>query len=88
MENDTTNITLLDEDGKEQEFEVITKLDLEDKEYVIVAPKDAGTETEAIILRIDSDEGGNDILYTIEDDDEFNMISEAYEALFSEGELN
>jgi uncharacterized protein YrzB (UPF0473 family) len=88
MENDITNITLLDEDGKEVEFEVITKLDVEDKEYVIVAPKDAGEEAEAIILRIDSDENGEDILYTIEDDDEFNMISEAYEALFSEGELN
>lgn len=88
MGNDITNITLLDEDGKEVEFEVITKIDIKDSEYVIVSPKEASPEVEAIILKIDVDEDGNDILYTIEDDEEFNMVSEAYEALFSEGDLN
>ena len=31
-------MTLIDEDGKEIDFEVITKLDIEENEYVIVVP--------------------------------------------------
>lgn len=84
MENDITNITLLDEDGNEIDFEVITKLDIEDSEYVVVAPKNSKDDSEAVVLKIDKDEDGNDILYTIEDDKEFDMVSEAYETLFSE----
>lgn len=90
MENDVTNIVLNDEDGNEVEFEVITKMDIEDKEYLVVVPKDRDEEDtdEAIVLRIDKDEEDNDILVTVEDDDEFAIVSEAYETLFSEGELN
>ena len=39
MDNNIDTITLTDEEGKETEFEVITKLDIEDKEYVVVVPK-------------------------------------------------
>lgn len=82
-----TTILLNDEDGNEVEFEVITKLDIEDKEYVIVTPKDDDTE-DAIALRIDQDSEGNDVLVSVEDDDEFAMIEEAYETLFAEDILN
>lgn len=90
MENDVTSIVLNDEDGNKIEFEVITKMDIEDKEYVVVVPKDSDEEStdEAIVLRIDKDEEGNEILVTVEDDDEFAIVSEAYETLFSEDELN
>lgn len=85
MENDVTSITLLDENNEEVEFEVITKMEIEDKEYVIVVPKDKDTD-EAIALRIDKDQDGNDVLVTIDDDSEFEIISEAYETLFAEDE--
>ncbi|MGE5629282.1 MAG: DUF1292 domain-containing protein [Solirubrobacterales bacterium] len=87
MEKDLTTIMLNDEDGNEIEFEVITKLDIEDKEYVIVTPKDDDTE-DAIALRIEKDAEGNDVLVSVEDDEEFAMIEEAYETLFSEDVLN
>jgi uncharacterized protein YrzB (UPF0473 family) len=87
MENDTNTIVLNDEEGNEIEFDVITKLDIEDKEYLIVAPKDDDSE-DAIVLRIDQDEDGNDILVTVEDDEEFELVEEAYDALFSEDILN
>lgn len=83
MENDVNTIILNDEDGKETEFEVITKLDIEGKEYVIVIPIDSDEE-DAIALRIDKDDQGSDILVTIEDDKEFELVQEAYETLFSE----
>ncbi|AKA70007.1 DUF1292 domain-containing protein [Clostridium scatologenes] len=88
MENDVTTIILNDEDGKEVEFDVVTKMDIEDKEYIIVVPKDKEEIDEAIALRIDVDEEGNEILTTVEDEDEFAMVEEAYETLFSEDQLN
>ncbi|MBU3191261.1 DUF1292 domain-containing protein [Clostridium bowmanii] len=83
MDNNVETILLNDEEGKEIEFDVLTKLDIEDKEYIIVAPT-GEEDIDAIALRIDKDAEGNDILVTIEDDEEFEMISEAYETVFSE----
>jgi uncharacterized protein YrzB (UPF0473 family) len=83
MENEVDKITLLDEDGKEKEFDVVTKLDIEQNEYVIVIPSD-GDEEEAVALKIIKDEEGNEVLVSIEDENEFDMVAEAYETLFSE----
>jgi len=83
MDNNVETILLNDEEGNEVEFDVLTKLDIEDKEYIIVAPT-GEEDIDAIALRIDKDAEGNDILVTIEDDEEFEMISEAYETIFSE----
>ena len=83
MDNNVETVLLYDEDGKEIEFDVLTKLDIQDKEYVIVAPT-GEEDIDAIALRIDKDAEGNDILVTIEDDEEFEMISEAYDAITDE----
>lgn len=83
MDNNIDTITLTDEEGKETEFEVITKLDIEDKEYVVVVPKNEEVD-EAIALRIDNDDKGEEVLVPVEEDEEFNMVAEAYELLFSE----
>lgn len=85
MQNDVTSIELIDEDGKKVEFDVITKLDIEDKEYVVVVPTDEDRD-EAVVFRIDKDEDGNDVFTTIDDDDEFEIVAEAYETLFGEEE--
>ena len=63
MDNNVKTILLNDEEGNEIEFEVLTKLDIEDKEYVIVTPTGEDDE-DAIALRIDKDEEGNEILVT------------------------
>jgi len=83
MDNNVETILLNDEEGKEIEFDVLTKLDIEDKEYLIVT-RTGEDDVDAIALRVDIDEEGNEILVTIEDDEEFEMISEAYEAVFSD----
>ncbi|MBD5639070.1 DUF1292 domain-containing protein [Clostridium botulinum] len=83
MDNNIDTITLTDEEGKKTEFEVITKLDIEDKEYVVVVPKDEEVD-EAIALRIDNNDKGEEVLVPVEEDEEFNMVAEAYELLFSE----
>lgn len=84
MEDFLENIVLTDEDGKEVEFEVITKLEVEDTEYFIVAPIDSD-EDDAIALKVIKDEDGNEVFATVDDDDEFQIISDAYETLIDEG---
>jgi uncharacterized protein YrzB (UPF0473 family) len=87
MDNNVVTLPLFDEEGNEVEFEVITKLDIEDKEYVIVVPKDEDVD-EAVCLRIDVDDNGEEVLVPVENDEEFEKVSEAYEAFFNEDELN
>lgn len=86
MENDFNTIVLRDEDNNEVEFELIMKFDIEDKEYVIVTPVE-NDEYEAIAFRIDKDENGEDAFVTIEDDEEFRMVTEAYETLSLERDV-
>ncbi|SHH16527.1 DUF1292 domain-containing protein [Clostridium grantii] len=81
MENEI--FTLKDENGVEQEFELVMKFDIEDSEYVILTALD---NEEAIALKIVVDESGEEVLVTVEDEEEFKMVSEAYEALSLEEE--
>jgi uncharacterized protein YrzB (UPF0473 family) len=87
MDNYLEKITLTDEEGKEVEFDVVTKLDIEDNEYFIVVP--AGEEDlDAIALKVVEDEEGNEVLVSVDDEDEFNMVADAYETLSEEGLLD
>ncbi|HHW03477.1 MAG TPA: DUF1292 domain-containing protein [Thermoanaerobacterales bacterium] len=75
-------ITLYDEDGKETEFEVLGIVNVEDNDYAILVPLDEeNEEEEAYIFRIDTDENGEEVLTEVEDDDEFEAVREAWEAL-------
>jgi uncharacterized protein YrzB (UPF0473 family) len=85
MESDFNTIVLKDENGNEVEFELIMKFDIEDKEYVIVAPVE-DEEADAFAFRIDKDENGESLFVTIEDDSEFEMVQEAYETLSLEND--
>lgn len=86
MNNDVSKITLFDEEGKEIEFDVIVKFDIEDSEYVIVSPVDADEDDIAIALKIVEDENGDELFETVENDAELDMVQEAYDTLFSEEE--
>ncbi|HEY5560514.1 MAG TPA: DUF1292 domain-containing protein [Clostridiaceae bacterium] len=83
------SILLYDENGEEVSFDIITKIDIKDKEYLIVIPSDAVEEDEeAIALRIDKDEKGEDVLAVVEDDEELAIVSEAFEAVSTLDLLN
>jgi len=87
VEENTDTVVLKDEEGNEIEFEIITKFDIEENEYLIVASMQE-SETDAIALKILKDSEGNDILVTVDDDEEFEIVAEAYSAIFSEDQLN
>ena len=75
-------IVLFDEEENEVEFEVITKLDIEDQEFVIVTRAGSDDE-EAIALKI-VEEDGEYFFHPVEDEAEYEMVSEAYATLMDE----
>ena len=70
--------TLTDEEGNESDFEFIGKIELGDNTYVALVPVD-GDEEEYVILKVDTDENGEEYLSTIEDDEEFDKAADAFE---------
>lgn len=79
-------LTLTDEEGNEHEFSVIDIIDMEGTEYAILLPleKGQGEEEEAIILRIDADDEGNEILVDIEDDEEWEKVADTWTSMMEE----
>lgn len=80
--NERENIfTLTDEEGNENEFELIGTLELDDEEYLALVPLD-GDEDEYVILKVTTDDDGEELLVTIDDDDEFERVADAFEDQF------
>ena len=81
-------ISLLDEDGKEHEFEIVDALELEGKQYLALVPlydESQAEETledsgELVILQVseETDEDGEQYLDAIEDEDLYNRVAELF----------
>ena len=82
--NERDNIyTLTDEEGNESEFELIGELSLDDENYLALIPLDGdGDDDEYVILKVTTDENGEELLVTIDDDDEFDRVADAFEDTF------
>jgi len=78
--------TLTDEEGNESEFELLGELNIDDITYLALIPLD-GDEDEYVILKIEVDENGDELLVTIDDDDEFDKVADAFEDTFM-GEID
>ncbi|MBO8125850.1 MAG: DUF1292 domain-containing protein [Firmicutes bacterium] len=78
-------LTLVDEEGQEHEFQLLNMLEIKDKRYAVLIPLDEEDndkeEGTAVVLRVEEDENGEEYLTDIADDEEFNMVVEALEAL-------
>lgn len=72
-------ITLLDENNKETEFEVVVTLKLNDTEYAILLPLDEETD-EGLVFKVVI-ENGEEILRYVESDEEIDRVAQAYEEL-------
>ena len=82
--------TLTDEDGNEIEFEVIGQHEMNGEHYVALLPVDEEVNTESdnveweyVILKL-AKEGDEEILVTVDDDDEFDDIADYFDDLFSQ----
>ncbi len=78
-------ITLTDDEGNEFEFEHIDTIELNGKMYLAFTEANENqTEenvSEIIILRLDKDENGEEVLSTVDDESE---LEAAYEAFMEE----
>lgn len=81
-------IYIPDDEGNEEEFEVIMKFELDDsdKKYMMVVPISADEDEEAEeVYAFRYEEDGDDLkLYTIEDEEEWNMVEETFNTLLGE----
>ena len=74
-------ISITDEDGKEYELEVLAELEHDGSRYLALVPAgssdDEAEDLEVSILK-SVEENGEEFLEPIEDDDEFEEISEIF----------
>lgn len=87
MEHDESDfVVLTDENGEEHEFELVDVFDLDGKEYAVLASAEDADEDdeEAIVLRVERDTDGQDMLVDIEDDDEWERVAARWDEILEE----
>ena len=71
--------TLTDEDGKEQDFQLLGTCEIGETEYLALVPVDEPDADQYVILKVEKDENGDDVLVTIDDDEEFDQVADLFE---------
>lgn len=79
---DENRIVLLDDEGMEQEFELVVSFDVGDKRYVLLAENEESDDV--FPFAIVEDENGEEVLFPVEDEEEFKLIQEAYDSLMDD----
>ena len=79
---------LTDEDGNEHEFELIGSGEVDGVMYYAMIPAEDAENTdndylEYVILKSEVDENGDESLFTIDDDEEFDRIADYFDDMFS-----
>lgn len=80
--------TLTDEEGNEIQFEVIGSAEIKGSMYYAMVPTDDQPEDaeycEYVILKAEKDESGEDILVTVDDDEEFDDVADYFDDMLSD----
>ena len=83
-------ITLEDEDGNEIDFELIGECEVEGTVYYAVTPAGVQDENEGIIeytlLKLVTDEKGDDMYVSVDDEDEFDKVAGIFDDMFDSEE--
>lgn len=93
LNNEDTDIlvTLDLDDGSQVECEILTIFTVNEQDYIALIPLDdkgdVNDEGEVYIYRYDEDEEGNAILDNIQDDDEYEAVSDRFDELLDEAEF-
>jgi uncharacterized protein YrzB (UPF0473 family) len=88
LEEEPEIIYIPDEDGNEEEFEVIMKFEVDDsdKKYMMVVPVDGEGDTDEVYAFRYEEDGDDLQLFTIEDEQEWEMVEETFNTLVAEME--
>lgn len=83
-------VTLTLDDGRELKCVVLTIFPAGDKEYIALLPMDDedSEEGEVYLYRYTEDENGAPNLENIEDDDEYEIVADAFDELLDEQEYD
>ncbi len=76
-------ISLLDDDGKEYNFEVIDAIESDEGRYLAMLPlfddpKQMLEESGELVIVKVGEENGEEYYYEIEDDDEYDFVADAF----------
>lgn len=76
--------TLTDENGVENDFELLHSMEIDGATYLALIPVSEEESGEYVILKL-VEEDGEEVLVTIDDDDEFEKVADLFDAeLFGE----
>ena len=79
-------IETIDENGEVVNFELFDIVEFEEKEYALLLPADSKEDNDEVVLMRLTKEGEDYLFEAIEDDEEFNKVSEYIENLSDEDE--
>ena len=73
-------VVLTDENGKEEEFEHLATIDYEGEIYMAFTPanNEDAESAEVVILKVEEDEDGEDILVTLDDEELLDKVFEKF----------
>jgi uncharacterized protein YrzB (UPF0473 family) len=82
-------ITLLDDDGKEHEFEIIDEIENDEGHYIALVPTmqnpdNLSVEPDTYYIFEIVEEDGEEQLMEVEDDDTLDRLAEIFESRFEE----
>jgi len=86
-------VTLVDEDGNESTYAMLALVEVEDHDYVLLAPleqlaDDEGEELELLIFGYEQDDDGIDRFLEIEDESTYEKVRDFCATLFEMGALD
>jgi uncharacterized protein YrzB (UPF0473 family) len=87
MEDQVESFILVDDEGVEHEFVLVDVIEVDGQEYAILDPvsdDDSDEESDAVVLKIGKDDKGEDILFDIEDDDEWEKVVDAWQEMLEQ----
>ena len=76
--------TLTDEEGNASDFELLAELTDEDRRYLALLPVEEDADEYVILMTVPGENEGEELLVTIEDDEEFERVAAAFDELFAE----
>lgn len=90
MEQEEMTVTLTLDDGSELECVVLTIFDAGEREYIALLPMEGeeAEEGEVYLYRYSESKDGNPNLENIEDDDEYEVVADAFDQLLDDQEFD
>lgn len=89
-EAECPTVTLTLDDDTEIECMVLTIFPVDDKDYIALLPldsvEDSEEEGEVYLYRYEEDENGDPNLSNIEEDDEYDIVADAFDELLADSE--